>query len=79
MYDAWWRVRQKVNERKANKKAKERRARKEKFDYDLLYEEVRDELRKDGHKIGIGKVREFYGLVQKDSKKHPQYYVRILI
>ena len=79
MYDAWWRVRQKVTERKANKKVRERRAKKENIDYDLLYEEVSHELRKAGRKIGIGKVREFYGLVQKDRKKHPEYYVRILI
>jgi hypothetical protein len=79
MYEAWWRVRQKVNERKANKKVKERRAKKENIDYDLLYEGVSRELRKAGRKIGIGKVKEFHGLVQKDSKKHPQYYVRISI
>jgi hypothetical protein len=70
MYDAWWRVQQKV---------KERRAKKENINYNLLYEDVSRELRKAGRKIGIGKVKEFYGLVQKDRRKHPQFYVRILI
>jgi hypothetical protein len=79
MYDAWWRVQLKVKERKASKKAKERRALKENIDYDLLYEEVSRDLRKTGRKIGIGKVREFYGLVQKDRKKYPEHYVRILV
>ena len=60
MYDVWARVRQKVDEQKTKN---------ENVDYDLVFEDVSNELKKAGYRIGIGRVKKYYGLVQKDIRQ----------
>ena len=61
MYDILVRVQQKVHEQ---------RRKGENINHDLVYEDVRDDLKKAGRRIGIGKVKKYYALARDDIKEH---------
>jgi hypothetical protein len=61
MYDILARVRQKVvDQRKKNQN----------INYDLVFEDVRDDLKKAGRRVGIGKVKKYYALARDDIIKY---------
>ena len=61
MYDILARVRQKVVDQ---------RRKDENINYDLVFEDVRDDLKKAGRRIGIGRVKKHYALARDDIKEH---------
>jgi hypothetical protein len=61
MYDILVRVQQKVLEQ---------RGKGENINHDLVYEDVRDDLKRAGCRIGIGKVKKYYALARDDIKRH---------
>ena len=60
MYDIFVRVQQKVLEQ---------RRKGENINHDLVYEDVRDDLKRVGCRIGIGKVKKYYALARDDIKR----------
>ena len=61
MYDILARVQQKVVDQ---------RRKDENINYDLVFEDVRDDLKKAGRRISIGRVKKHYALARDDIKRH---------